>query len=110
MSLTFNSKKERKVLLGMILRKEKGVEEAARVCGCGTQEILDWLAEEGVQLDSEPKARLLTKRTNEELIREIYSLRSRLSAKEARLIAVTNEKDTYKRMYEQLRERSRRTL
>lgn len=105
----FESKQERKQFLGKLLRKEKTVEEVATSLRCDEDEVYAWLNEEGVDLKGEKKE-LLTNRPKEELVQEIYTLRSRLSAKDARLVEMTRQAERYKRLYEQTEAYTRRKL
>lgn len=98
--LIFESKKERKTLLGLILRKQQSIENVMKMYGCTNEEVRGWLESEGVNL-KELDARPLTQRSKEELIQEIYTLRSKLSAKEARLLTEKERANSYKRLYEQ---------
>ena len=98
--LIFESKKERKTLLGLILRKQQSIENVMKLYGCTNEEVRGWLESEGVNL-KELDARPLTQRSKEELIQEIYTLRSKLSAKEARLLTEKERANSYKRLYEQ---------
>lgn len=98
--LMFESKKERKTLLGLVLRKQQSIEDVVKLYGCSTEEVRGWLESEGVnvkELDAKP----LTQRSKEELIQEIYTLRSKLSAKEARLLVEKERAKSYKRLYEE---------
>ena len=71
-----------------------------KLYGCTNEEVRGWLESEGVNL-KELDARPLTQRSKEELIQEIYTLRSKLSAKEARLLTEKERANSYKRLYEQ---------
>lgn len=98
--LIFESKKERKTALGLILRGQQTIEGITKLYGCKEEEVRGWLESEGVNL-KEIDAKPLTQRSKEELIQEIYSLRSRLSAKDTRLLVEKERANSYKRLYEQ---------
>lgn len=97
--LAFASKRDRKTWLGLILRGEKTTEDLMNLFHCTESEVLEWLKREGVKVEFVVKP--LSARSKEELIKEIYVLRSNLASNKTRLAIEQERADRYKRLYEE---------
>ena len=100
MTVPFKTKRERKRWLGLVIRQEKTVEDISRAYDCSTETVWSWLKSEGIDVVRKTPEALLEDWPKEDLIFEIYRLRSKLSAKETRLIEVTKKAAEYKALYE----------